>query len=90
MSAIEALAVGIPVVTTRAGGAGYVVEDGRTGRVVPVGDAEALAAAICQVLGDPAMYATMSHNARAAAEARFRLNRVAGRYVEVYRIAAGR
>jgi glycosyltransferase involved in cell wall biosynthesis len=87
MSAIEALAAGIPVVTTRAGGAGYVVEDGRTGRVVDVGDAEALASAIVDVLGDPARYRELGEHARAVAESRFRLDRVVARYMEVYRAA---
>ncbi len=85
MSAIEALAAGIPVVTTRAGGAGHIVEDGRTGYVVDVGDAPALARAIVRALADRAAYAEMSEAARAAAEARFRLDRVVARYIEVYR-----
>jgi glycosyltransferase involved in cell wall biosynthesis len=84
MSAIEGLAAGIPVVTTAAGGAGYIVEDGRTGRVTPVGDAGALAGALCQVLGDPATYRRMSVAAREAAEARFRLDRVVDAYLAAY------
>jgi glycosyltransferase involved in cell wall biosynthesis len=87
MSAIEGLAAGIPVVTTRAGGAGYVVEDGQTGRVVDVGDAEALAGAILGLLSDPTAYQEFSVRARAAAEARFRRDRVVERYLEVYRLA---
>jgi len=89
MSAIEALAAGIPVVTTRAGGAGFVVEDGCTGRVVDVGDAEALAGAILDVLSDPARYREFGERARAAADSRFRLDRVVGKYLEVYRAATG-
>lgn len=87
MSAIEALAAGIPVVTTRAGGAGYIVEDGRTGRVVDVGDAAAFAGAIHQLLADPGLYGEMSAHAQAVARQRFHPQRVAERYLEVYRLA---
>ncbi|PKO24163.1 MAG: hypothetical protein CVU38_00305 [Chloroflexi bacterium HGW-Chloroflexi-1] len=87
MSAIEALAAGIPVVTTRAGGAGYVVEDGCTGRVVDVGDAVALADAICELLDAPERYRAMSEAAVAAAEARFRLDKVVDAYLAAYRAA---
>jgi glycosyltransferase involved in cell wall biosynthesis len=85
MSAIEALAAGIPVVTTRAGGAGYVVEDGRTGRVTPVGDAQAVAAAVVELLSAPALYDEMSRNAVLTSRQRFHPQRVAERYLEIYR-----
>lgn len=86
MSAIEALAAGIPVVTTRAGGAGFIVEDGRTGRVVDVGDAPAFAGAILQLLTSPDLYRELSRNAQAVAGQRFHPKRVAERYLEVYRL----
>ena len=86
MSAIEALAAGIPVVTTRAGGAGYIVADGRTGRVVDVGDAEALGGAMVQVLSDPELYVALGRAAKIAAAERFHPRRVAERYLEVYRL----
>ncbi len=87
MSAIEALACGIPVVTTAAGGAGFIVDDCKTGRVVPVGAADAFAAALCDVLGDPATYRAMSEAARPAAESRFRLDRVVDAYLSAYTAA---
>ncbi len=87
MSAIEALAAGIPVVTTCAGGAGYVVDDGRTGRVVNVGDADALAGAIVELLGAPERYRAMSEEAVAVAETRFRLDKVVDAYLAAYRAA---
>jgi glycosyltransferase involved in cell wall biosynthesis len=49
---LEALASGLPVVTTPVGGIPEVVADGRTGRLVPVKDARALAAAVGELLRD--------------------------------------
>jgi D-inositol-3-phosphate glycosyltransferase len=87
IAAIEGLAAGIPVITTDAGGASYIVEDGAVGRVVEVGNAEALADAICQVLSDRVLYRIMSENARATAERRFRKDQVADDYLAVYQLA---
>lgn len=89
MALIEAMAAGIPAVTTAAGGAPYIVDDGRTGRVVPVGDAPALASAICDLLHSPGRYAEMSQAARTAAAAHFRLDRVVDAYLAAYGLAAG-
>jgi glycosyltransferase involved in cell wall biosynthesis len=49
----EAMAVGKPVVATRGGGVPEIVQDGVTGLLVPMGDAPAMAAAICEILADP-------------------------------------
>jgi glycosyltransferase involved in cell wall biosynthesis len=51
-SVLDAMAFGLPVVATAAGGIPESVEDGVTGRLVPPGDAAALAAALCEVLED--------------------------------------
>jgi len=55
ISILEALASGVPVVTTSAGGIPDLVQDGSTALIVPVGDAEAMAAAVLRVLSDPAL-----------------------------------
>lgn len=49
---LEAMAAGLPVVATRAGGIPSVVTDGREGRLVAPGDAVALAAAVAE-MADP-------------------------------------
>jgi glycosyltransferase involved in cell wall biosynthesis len=67
----EGMAWGLPVVATRGGGVPELVEDGVTGVLVPMGDAAAMAAAICRLLDDPPAARAMGRRARAAVEARF-------------------
>jgi len=60
---VESLAVGTPVISTRAGGVAEVVVDGHNGLLVPVGDATALAAAIRRYFGDAPLRASLRENA---------------------------
>ncbi|MDX6683009.1 MAG: hypothetical protein QOG94_3048 [Solirubrobacteraceae bacterium] len=54
VSLIEAQAAGVPVVSTRVGGAASVVRDGETGRLVDVDDEQAFAEAVLGMLAEPA------------------------------------
>jgi glycosyltransferase involved in cell wall biosynthesis len=47
--------MGLPVVATRIPGSSDVVEDGRTGSLVPVRDGEAMGAGVVRYLAEPAM-----------------------------------
>ena len=54
ISVLEALASGVPVVSTNVGGVPYLVEHGNTALLVPVQDPVAMADAILMLLNDPA------------------------------------
>lgn len=61
---LEAMAMERPVVATRVGGVPEVLRDGIDGLLVPAGDSNALAEAVCRVLGRPDLAQTMGANGR--------------------------
>jgi glycosyltransferase involved in cell wall biosynthesis len=72
---LEALAAGLPLVTTRVGGIPDVVLEGRTGHLVEVDDAAGLARALLGLARDPELRRTMGIAARADAVQRFDANK---------------
>ena len=82
---IEAMAAGRPVVSTRAGGVEDVVSHDRTGLVVPVGDACAVARAVLDLLEDPAKAAAFGAAARTAVVPRFASARLVDDIDALYR-----
>ena len=83
MVAIEAMACGLPVIASRAGGLQFTVQDGRNGLLVPPGDSVALAAALQQLLTDADLRARFSAEGQRSAGA-YSWGRVAERMTEVY------
>ena len=81
----EALASGLPVVTTDAPGCREVVDHGVNGFKVPVRDATALADAIGKLLADENLRRDMGQAGRAKAEAEFDADVLAGQMLAVYR-----
>ena len=70
---MEAMATGLPVVTTRIMGIPELVEDGVSGLLVPPGDLDALTAALDRLAGDPAGAAAMGRAGRAKVAADYDL-----------------
>lgn len=83
MSAIESLAMGVPVVGYDVGGVSEVVHHGHTGCLVEHGDTAAFVRALVSLLKDPVTYAAWSENARAAGE-RFGVARHVRQLVDLY------
>jgi glycosyltransferase involved in cell wall biosynthesis len=84
LAVVEAMAAGVAVAATAAGGTGELVRDGVTGALAPKGDAEGLARAVEQVLGDPERAARLGDEGRRVAEAELSLERMVERLVELY------
>ena len=68
VSLIEAMASGLPIVTTNVGGVPWLVEDGVDGLLVPPDDPDAMANAVKEILTHSEFAARLSANARKKAE----------------------
>jgi glycosyltransferase involved in cell wall biosynthesis len=82
--AMEAMALGKPVVATTVGGVPEVVVDGQTGLLVAPGDAEALGRAIIELLADPERAQEMGERGRQRAASQFDLSDMIERTRAVY------
>jgi glycosyltransferase involved in cell wall biosynthesis len=82
---LEAMAARLPAITTPAGDATALVDDGRTGFVVPFGDEERLAVRMMALGQSPVMRRTFGDAGRARVEAHYRVDGLAGRALHIYR-----
>lgn len=86
---LEAMATGLPVIATRVGGTPGLVDDRRTGLLVPPDDAPALAQGILSLLESPTMAIEMGVQGRARALAEFSMDRMLERIDAFYCRALG-
>ena len=84
IAALEAMAAGLPVVATAAGGLPELVEHGRTGWLVPPGDSAALANRLRELVADPELGARMGAAAVVRARGCFSANRLAAAVSGIY------
>ena len=68
MSLIEAMALGLPVISTNVGGVPYLVDDTKNGLLVPPNDDVAMANAIKRLLTSPDLVQQLTAGGRALAE----------------------
>jgi N-acetyl-alpha-D-glucosaminyl L-malate synthase BshA len=87
LSALEALASGVPVVGSNAGGLPEVIRNGETGLLYPVGDVDAMAQGALSILRDPARRRAMGKAAARDARERFSLDAIVSQYEALYRTA---
>jgi len=89
-SVLEALASGVPVVSTNVGGIRHLVEDGKTALLVPPGEPQAMATAVERLLADPHLTNTLIANGLALAQ-RYAWSSVREQWFDAYRhVAAAR
>lgn len=81
---LESMSFGLPVVATRVGGNPELVEDGRTGLLVPPKDPEAFTAAVVRLLRDPDLRMALGREGRRRVRSEFSLPQVARRYSKLY------
>lgn len=87
---LDAMAMGLPVVGTRAGGIPEVIEDGVTGALVPPGEADALADAIVEMLERSDASARMREAGQARVRKEFGVDKLVEGTLAAYRRVTGR
>jgi glycosyltransferase involved in cell wall biosynthesis len=82
---LEAMACGLPCVATKVGGNAEVVDDGRSGYLVPARDPERAARRIIELLSDQTLGSEMGRTGRAIVEARFSMRVMIDAVLDSYR-----
>jgi glycosyltransferase involved in cell wall biosynthesis len=81
---LEAMAAGLPIVASAVGGIPELIDDGRSGLLVPAGDPAALAERLCRLLADAPLAVRLGEAARAKAEAHDSFDRMVASFESLY------
>lgn len=81
---LEAMASGCAVVASRTGAFEHIVDEGKTGLMVPTGDAAALATALATLMANPEQAVAMGEQGRERVSAQFSIEREAAGIQAVY------
>lgn len=80
--AIEAMSYAKPVIATRCGGPEDIVEEEKTGYLIPIGDSELLAERMIRLLDDPGLGCEMGLAGRERVKSYYDINKVARDYLD--------
>lgn len=81
---IEAMAAGLPVISTRVGGVPEVIDDGETGLLAASGDSDGLARAMVRISQEPQLREALAVRGRERVASRFSEERMIERYASLY------
>jgi glycosyltransferase involved in cell wall biosynthesis len=81
---LEAMAAGLPIVTSGVGGMLELVDDGRTGLLVPPGDPAALADRMCRLMSDATLASSLGRAAHVEAVTRYSFDRMVAAFEHIY------
>lgn len=86
---LEAMACAVPVVSTNVGGPSETIVEGETGCLISPRDPDALAARVCELLGNPARRHTLGTNGRRRVETNYNLTNTVAQLELIYRQLLG-
>ena len=84
MVMLEAMSYGVPLVSTKVGAIPELIDKGRFGLLIDIGDTHGLATAMESVIDDPEHYAQMSNRAFDFVEEHYALSKVSEQYLAAY------
>ncbi len=84
LAIVEAMAAGVPVVASNAGGPAEIIEDGKSGFLIPPGDSSAIETALRSLLAEPELKIRIGQQGRRRAQERYDMKRVVQKVEEVY------
>ncbi len=84
MALLEAMSVQIPVIATRVGGVGRIIQNGQNGLLVSPANSEELAEAIIRLLQNPSEADNLSKNALCTISEKYSSHKMANEYIKLY------